>query len=85
MKLWSLWQAAIALCVSVSPVPNHAAEVVRRPNVVFLLADQWRAQALGCETIPMRERHTSIAWRRKACCSPRAYRTAPSARRFERA
>jgi arylsulfatase A-like enzyme len=48
MKRWSFWQAALAIFVSFSPTLGHAAEVTRRPNVVFLLADQWRAQALGC-------------------------------------
>ena len=52
MKRWSLWQASLALFVSFSPIPDRAAEVAGRPNIVFLLADQWRGQALGCAKDP---------------------------------
>jgi arylsulfatase A-like enzyme len=36
-----------ALLIVLSPVVARAADPAPRPNVVVLLADQWRAQALG--------------------------------------
>ena len=66
MKRWSFWQAVIAVFVSFSPALGHAAEVTRRPNIVFLLANQWRAKPWGVQVILMHGRRTSIAWRRKA-------------------
>jgi arylsulfatase A-like enzyme len=38
---------AIGAVLAASPCP--AADTPRKPNVVFLLADQWRAQALACD------------------------------------
>src|SRR5512147_2799529 len=37
----------IGLLVVLCPMMCSAADVVRKPNVLFVLADQWRAQATG--------------------------------------
>ena len=52
MKRWSWWNVVPVLFISCGPALDHAAEVARRPNVVILLADQWRGQALGCAGDP---------------------------------
>ena len=52
MKRWSWWNVVPVLFISCGPALDHAAEVARRPNVVILLANQWRGQALGCAGDP---------------------------------
>lgn len=48
----NLW-ALVGLFVAVSSPGRLAADSSpRKPNVVFLLADQWRAQAMGCAGDP---------------------------------
>lgn len=50
MQRGLLWNAAAWVCLAIwlsLAGPSAAADRPAKPNVVFLLADQWRAQALG--------------------------------------
>src|SRR5207302_6504743 len=44
----TLLTPVVALCLALATPPAEAAEPARRPNVLVVIPDQLRAQALGC-------------------------------------